>query len=102
MNRSISMNIDMFKSQMNRLLEMLVSQDVDVTWSSYDDSEQVINEIKIIENSILNGNVKSIEEMNFLLSPTGGLQEISISSGWGDEFLEIAESLEYALSVQAE
>lgn len=93
------MDIDMIKSQINRLIELLECPDVDVIWSSYDNPEQVISDIKTIENSILNGDIKAIDKMKFLLAPTGDLQEISISSGWGDEFLEIADTIEIALGI---
>ncbi len=93
------MDIDMIKSQLNRLIELLESPDVDVTWSSYDNPEQVISDIKTIGNSILCGDIKLIQKMKLLLAPTGDLQEISISSGWGDEFLEIAYAIEIALGI---
>ncbi len=96
------MNIEMLKYQINRLTELLACPDVDVLWSSYDNPKQVINEIKSIENNILNGDIMSIVKMKFLLSPAGELQEISISSGWGDEFLEIAYAIETALGIQTD
>ncbi|THF82691.1 hypothetical protein [Cohnella fermenti] len=36
------------------------------------------------------GDNKVISELNILFAPTGSFQEISIASGWGEKFIELA------------
>ena len=36
------------------------------------------------------GEVPTLSELSILFAPTGSIQEVSESSGWGEEFLEVA------------
>jgi hypothetical protein len=37
-------------------------------------------------------------ELSVLFAPTGPVQEVSVSSGWGDEFLILANEFDAALA----
>ena len=85
--------------QLRKLKVLLSSPTTDVMWSTFETPEEVILTLVRLENGVLNEDQASVRELLFLLAPTGALQEISISSGWGEEFLCIAESIEIALGV---
>jgi hypothetical protein len=36
-------------------------------------------------------------ELRVLFAPTGPIQEVSVSSGWGDAFLELADRFDDAM-----
>ena len=62
----------------------------DFAWSSWQDAESATRELDewiakldTADNLPLNG-------LSVLFAPTGSIQEVSLSSGWGDEFLELA------------
>ena len=78
----------------DRLKFLIAQPSTDVCWSRYNTPDEVICDLEIIENGVLNKDLESIDRLLFLLAPTGDLQEISLSSGWGDEFLDIAETME--------
>ena len=59
----------------------------DFSWSSWRDQDHAIAEIDSIIAALENG---SIPEIGVLFAPTGPIQEVSLSSGWGSEFLELA------------
>jgi hypothetical protein len=40
----------------------------------------------------------SLPDLAHLFAPTGPIQEVSVSSGWGDRFLALAERLDEELS----
>jgi DNA polymerase/3'-5' exonuclease PolX len=67
---------------------LLALESNDFSWSSWRDQNQAISEIDSIITSLENG---SIPEIKVLFAPTGPIQEVSLSSGWGQEFLELAE-----------
>ena len=69
-----------------------------MSWSSYNNSHEVISDLDLLEKEILNNEQKSVERLLSLLIPTGDLQEIAISSGWECEFLKIADTLETEFS----
>ena len=60
----------------------------DFSWSSWIDQDHAISEIDSIITKLENG---SIPDIGVLFAPTGPIQEVSLSSGWGDEFLELAD-----------
>jgi len=68
----------------------------DFSWSSWRDQDHAISEIDSIIEELKNG---SVPEIRVLFAPTGPIQEVSISSGWGNEFLKLAErfDIEYAI-----
>jgi HAMP domain-containing protein len=59
----------------------------DFSWSSWRDQNQAISEIDTIRRELEKG---SVPDMRILFVPTGPIQEVSLSSGWGNEFLELA------------
>ena len=67
---------------------LLALESNDFSWSSWKDQNHAISEIDSIITSLENG---SIPEIGVLFSPTGPIQEVSLSSGWAQEFLELAE-----------
>ena len=60
----------------------------DFSWSSWRDQNQAISEIDSIITKLEKG---SIPDMRVLFAPTGPIQEVSLSSGWGNKFMEVAE-----------
>ena len=60
----------------------------DFSWSSWRDQNQAISEIDSIITELENG---SVPDIRVLFAPTGPIQEVSLSSGWGDGFIELAE-----------
>ena len=68
----------------------------DFSFSSWLDQTQAISEIDSIISELENG---SVPEIGVLFALTGPIQEVSLSSGWGNEFLELAERFdkEYAI-----
>ena len=91
------MNIESAQEQIARLKYLISLPSTDICWSSYNSVNDAIEELEKLEKGIAKQDEKSINKLLFLLLPTGELQEISISSGWADEFLVIAERLETAL-----
>ena len=76
------------------LIKNKISDSSDVTWTQYetakefrDDLDRYVARLKINDKSCL-------EDLNVLFAPTGSLQEHSISNGWSDEYLRLAEQFD--------
>jgi hypothetical protein len=67
----------------------------DFTWSSWDDQVAALREIDAHIAALERG---VVPRMAVLYAPTGPLQEVSLSSGWGDRFLALATRFEQAWS----
>ena len=55
-----------------------------------DEIDRWIDRIETVERDIPR------RDIDLLFAPTGILQEVSVSSGWGDEFLRLAEDYDKA------
>jgi hypothetical protein len=62
----------------------------DVAWSRYKSVEEAVGDIHQHIERLRAGDVSKIDDLTLLFAPTGSLQEISISSGWGEAFLYLA------------
>ena len=91
------MDVDTVNKQLLLLRHLLLMPNTDVSWSSYNGADEVISDLDNIQEGLLINDKASKDRLRLMLAPTGALQEISLSSGWGNEFLEIAESIEKAL-----
>ena len=58
-------------------------------WSTWKGPEDALRELDAIEKTIAGGSVPT-RALKLLFAATGSLQELSVSSGWGNEFLRLA------------
>jgi hypothetical protein len=80
------------KNEFEIILKYLnISTDAYFSNCTVEDAKNVINEI--LNEIDSNGNIDK-GKIEYLLAPTGCLQEISIDNGWGREFLTLAENIE--------
>ncbi len=81
--------------------ELLADPDNDFTWSSWVGCEDALSEMDGILSSLWCGVLPESLSMTVLYAPTGPIQEVSLSSGWGKAFLALAERFdeEMALAV---
>lgn len=70
---------------------LLEREDNDFTWSSWEDSADALREVDSLVARIDAGEVPHRSEIDILFLPTGPMQEVSLSSGWGDDFLRLAD-----------
>jgi hypothetical protein len=74
---------------------LLALPDNDYSWSSFGDAEAALNEIdELVAEVRAGGEVPFM--LRVLFAPTGPIQEVSLSSGWGDEFVALADRFDAA------
>ena len=71
--------------------ELLSRKDNDFSWSSWKDDKEAISEIQTHLEKIERGDYSHLFDLEVSFAPTGAIQEVSLSSGWGDEYLAVAE-----------
>jgi hypothetical protein len=68
------------------------SPTTDISWSKYNSLEELLQFLDSLIKKVKESEDDSIiEDLKLLFAPTGSLQEISISSGWKKEFLELSQ-----------
>ncbi len=77
--------------------ECLALPENDFSWSSWQDADAAICEIDGLIVIVEMGKLPRRENISILFAPSGPIQEVSISSGWADEFLTLAEKADEVL-----
>ncbi|AYN96966.1 hypothetical protein EAW52_25060 [Pseudomonas sp. LTJR-52] len=72
-------------------IELVSIPDNDFCWSSWDGEQEAKQEILNLIAAIKNGVLPDKVKIAVLFASTGPLQEVSLSSGWADAFLKVAE-----------
>jgi len=91
------MDVEVITKQIYKLNYLLSLPSTDVCWSTYNSASEAIDELESLRMQIEEQNESARQRLLFLVAPTGVLQEVSLSSGWSYEFLEIAGILENVL-----
>ena len=71
--------------------------DNDFVWSHRGSQSEALAEIQEMEEQIANNDFSRLYELELLFAPTGSMQELSLSSGWADEFLSLANRFDTVL-----
>lgn len=69
---------------------LLARPDNDFGWSSWNDASEALSEIDRLIAAIERGDMPMRLDISILFAPTGAIQDVSLSSGWSQEFLKIA------------
>lgn len=75
-------------------LELLSVPDNDFAWSSWRGAAEAEAEIQSLIGLVQSGSTPERLSVSVLFAPTGPLQEVSLSSGWAETFLKVAEQFD--------
>src|ERR1700710_1394807 len=70
--------------------ELLSRSGNDFSWSRWKSEKDAVADIDGLIGRIDAAETIRLIEIHALFAPTGSLQEVSIDSGWGDQFLDLA------------
>lgn len=68
----------------------------DFAWSSWEDAAAALAELDAHIAAIEGGQLPPQLDLAVLFAPTGPIQEVSVSSGWGREFVAVAARFDAA------
>ena len=85
-------------SLLEQAKDLLLVPTNDFIWSSWEDSVAAISEIDDIIKGLAKGNNSKLTQLQIVFLPTGPMQEVSLSSDWGEKFLKLAEQCNNELS----
>lgn len=69
----------------------------DFDWSSWRDANHALQEVDGLIRQIASGRLPDRGDLSILFVPTGPMQEAALSSGWGNEFLAVANRCDAAV-----
>ncbi|MGX7666650.1 hypothetical protein [Flavobacterium pedocola] len=71
-----------------------INSETDTVWAGFDSSEKLKSEIILDIEKIEFCDYETLEKVKVDFLPTSTYQELSISNGWGEEYLEIASKFD--------
>lgn len=89
MTKETTRLIDMLKQIKSR-----TGKDADTSWSSYDDPQEIRDELDEYISQLTAENEEVMNTLNLLFAPTSTFQELSIANNWSDEYLAMAEEFD--------
>ena len=94
-------NIDNNEIVLIEILEtvkkLILEPRTDISWSIFDSKDELIIEIDAHIQKLKLKNFSKIKDLILLFAPTSDFQEISLSSGWGNQYLNISERFDIAI-----
>ena len=75
----------------------IAREDADFSWSGWEGQTEALSDLDAIIDLARHRNL-DVSAMSYFYAPTGRLQEVSLSSGWADEFLALADRFDVASS----
>ena len=76
--------------------ELLALPENDFAWSSWPDRNAAVAEVEGLISTVDAGRLPDRLHVSVLFAVTGPIQEVSLSSGWADTFLKVAERYDRA------
>ncbi|MGV3659885.1 MAG: hypothetical protein ACO1TE_06865 [Prosthecobacter sp.] len=77
---------------------LLALADNDFVWSGWDDRTEGLVELDRFIEHLEHGRPFDRLNLSILFAPTGPIQEVSLSSGWGQEFCDVARRFDEAFA----
>lgn len=69
-----------------------ITNDTDVTWAGYDSATELQADIDKDLNELTKGNLDKLDTFKCHFLPTATFQEVSLSNGWGEEYIRLANN----------
>jgi hypothetical protein len=82
---------------LRRARALLAFPDNDFAWSSWEDADAALAEVDRHIAAVESGDLPPQLNLAVLFAPTGPIQEVSLSSGWAYEFLDLASQFDSAV-----
>lgn len=83
----------------DELLSIVRSGPQDVDWQAwYQDEHELIADLRDHADRLRREDGSRLPELKFMLLPTGALNEVAFSSGWGDAYVRLANQFDVLYS----
>ena len=73
-----------------KIVRNKITVETDVIWTKYESPIELQQEIDKALKELEDGNLEKLELLNSHFYPTSTFQEISISNGWSEEYIELS------------
>ena len=78
--------------------KLILEPRTDISWSIFDSKDELIFEIDAHIQKLKLEDFSKVKDLILLFAPTSDFQEISLSSGWSNHYLNLSEKFDIAIS----
>ena len=82
--------------------KLILEPRTEILWSTFDSKDELIFEINTHIQKLKNKDFSKIKELILLFAPTSDLQEIALSSGWSDDYLNLSGRFDIGIKILCE
>jgi len=75
-------------------IKAFVSEETDTVWAGFDSPDKFLEEINQDIEKIENCDYQRLERVNVEFAPTCSYQELSMTNGWSDKYLELSKDFD--------
>jgi len=94
-------NIDNIDTVIIEILEsvkkLILEPRTDISWSTFDSKDELIFEIDTHIQQLKLEDFSKVKDLILLFAPTSDFQEISLSGGWSNHYLNLSERFDIAI-----
>jgi hypothetical protein len=92
-------NIHKITSLIKEIIEIIQLPSTNTDFSEWDTPLDAVNHFNRILKELESdgGKTTAIAKLKIIFAPTGSLQDLAISSGWGNEYLDLAEKFDHLI-----
>jgi hypothetical protein len=77
-------------------VELVSLEENDFAWTSWKDKAAALRDLETHMATLRSSGHVDIDRLSLLFAPTGPMQELSLSSGWGEPFVKLASYFDIA------
>ena len=77
--------------------KLILEPRTDISWSTFDSKDELIFEIDTHIQQLKLEDFSKVKDLILLFAPTSDFQEISLSSGWSNHYLNLSERFDIAI-----
>lgn len=83
--------------KVRKILETIkarTTEDADTVWAGYDNGKEFLIDLNADIEKVKFCDFETLDKLNMEFAPTSTYQEISLSNGWAEEYLKLAEQFD--------
>lgn len=81
-------------TELEKIIEFYKIPSANFDFTNYNSSQDAIHEMNLIISGLKNDDNNALDRLSFLFAPASVIQDISIDSGWSDEYMKISTNVD--------
>jgi hypothetical protein len=76
-----------------------ITPETDIVWTRYNSIDELNTDLDKLIQGINTNDRETYFKLEILFAPTGSFQELSITNGWGEEFIQLSKTFDEQIEI---